>query len=115
MGRRAGELEDGGEGASTARANGRRFAPLTDAGEAELMQALETASDGVVLIEANGTHIFVGAALLVLDLRGLLELLLQGLYLGLHVKCCLAEMLKLLHQLPALISHLVCFRLFVLP
>ena len=79
MGRRAGELEDGCEGASTARANGRRFAPLTDAGEAELMQALETASDGVVLIEANGTHIFVGAALLVLDLRGLLELLLHRL------------------------------------
>ena len=63
-------------------------------------------------LEGMGMELVAGFVALLL---ALLELLLQGLYLGLHVKCCLAEMLKLLHQLPALISHLVCFRLFVLP
>lgn len=114
--RRAGELEDGGEGASAAWANGWRFAPFRDACEAELVQAFKTASDGVVFVEANGTHILVGAALFVLYLCGLLEMLLQWLRGHFHSnRCMLTRLLNGPRQQhpPLLVNHWVIFLLLL--
>lgn len=102
------ELEDGSEGPPAARTNGRRFAPFGDACEAEFVEAFEAAPDRIVLVEADGTHVLVCAALLVLDVGSLLELLLHRLR-G-HIRLCRRLLARLLDRLrqqnpPLLISQ----------
>lgn len=63
------------------------------------MQAFKAASVFIVLVQANGTHVLICAALFVLDVRSLLELLLHGLSGHLHLsRRLLARLLDGLRQ-----------------
>lgn len=63
------------------------------------MQAFKAASVCIVLVEANGTHILICAALFILDICSLLELLLHRLRWHFHLsRRLLARLLDGLRQ-----------------